>query len=286
MRGNEAHETSYVPRHSAPGQRLPRISPTVLKSRKVVITAGLAGALAIAAAGTSMARSGPSTFDTEMAAVAADRADAADAADRSLDRSAAPTASASAAPSAVPSPSASASLTPGLTPSLTPSLIPGLSPSPTLKPTPKPTVKTNPAPVAGLDKTQMNNAAIIVEVARAMGMPKRAMIIAVATGMQESDLHNIASEVVPESLNYPHEGTGADHDSVGVFQQRTSSGWGSVENLMNPRYQARNFLTALSKINWQDMSLTGAAQTVQVSAYPDAYAKHESRATTVVNAFF
>ncbi|MBB5869960.1 hypothetical protein F4553_003339 [Allocatelliglobosispora scoriae] len=259
MRGNGAHEANDVPRHRAEGQTLPRVSFKVLTSRKALVTAGLAGALAIAGAGTSMARSG-SPAPTELAAVSADRADAADAANRSLDRSAAPSASASVAPKVSP------------------------SASPTAKP--KATVKTNPAPVAGLDKTQMNNAAIIVEVARAMSMPKRAMIIAVATGMQESDLYNNASEAVPESLNYPHEGSSVDYDSVGVFQQRTSSGWGSIKNLMNPRYQARNFFNALKEIDWQNMSVTRAAQTVQVSAYPDAYAKHESRATTIVNAFF
>lgn len=158
------------------------------------------------------------------------------------------------------------------------------SPGPSAVPSPTPTVTAPPAPVAGLSQVQMNNAAIIVEVARNLGLPKRAMIIGVATAMQESGLHNNASEAVPESLNYPHEGTSVDHDSVGIFQQRPSAGWGTVANLMRPAYQAEKFFAKLMKIDWPNMSLTQAAQAVQISAYPNAYAKHETRATTVVEA--
>jgi hypothetical protein len=161
---------------------------------------------------------------------------------------------------------------------------PTASPSPSAIPSASPTVKAPPTPVAGLSAVQMNNAAIIVGVARAMSLPREAMIIGVATAMQESNLHNNASEAVPESLKYPHEGTSVDHDSIGVFQQRPSSGWGTVANLMRPAYQAEKFFGKLIKLDWQSMSLTEAAQAVQVSAYPGAYAKHESRATTVVDA--
>ncbi|HCT79773.1 MAG TPA: hypothetical protein DGG94_08605 [Micromonosporaceae bacterium] len=159
------------------------------------------------------------------------------------------------------------------------------SPSASPSPSPSPTPTGPPAPVAGLSVVQMNNAAIIVEVGRSLGLPKRALIIGVATAMQESNLHNNASQAVPESLKYPHEGTSVDHDSVGVFQQRPSSGWGTVANLMRPAYQAEKFFAKLIKLDWENMSLTAAAQAVQISAYPNAYAKHESRATTVVNAF-
>jgi hypothetical protein len=145
-------------------------------------------------------------------------------------------------------------------------------------------VKAEPVPVAGLSQVQMHNAGIIVEVAKTMNLPREAMIIGVATAMQESDLHNNASEAVPESLDYPHEGTSVDHDSIGLFQQRPSSGWGTVANLMRPAYQTEKFFAKLIKLDWQSMSLAEAAQAVQVSAYPGAYAKHESRATTVVDA--
>ncbi|SCL24242.1 hypothetical protein GA0070624_2884 [Micromonospora rhizosphaerae] len=141
------------------------------------------------------------------------------------------------------------------------------------------------APVAGLDKAQMDNAEAIVKAGQEMGVPRRALVIAVATAMQESNLYNYASGVLPESQNYPHQAIGWDHDSVGLFQQRPSSGWGSVPDLMKPEFATRQFLTALVAVpGWQDMPLTLAAQTVQVSAFPWAYAQHEWRANEVVNA--
>jgi hypothetical protein len=139
-------------------------------------------------------------------------------------------------------------------------------------------------PVAGLIQLQMNNAATITKVGKNLGLPRRAIIIGIATAMQESNLYNLASTAIPESYDYPHEGEGSDHDSVGLFQQRPSAGWGTVEDLMKPPYQAEAFFTKLMQIDWENLSLTVAAQTVQVSAFPDAYAKHESRATTIVDA--
>ncbi|MEH1167304.1 hypothetical protein V6V47_18155 [Micromonospora sp. CPCC 205539] len=166
-------------------------------------------------------------------------------------------------------------------------------PTPTAKPTPKvvrkapkkPTKPRRPRPVAGLDQLQMDNAKIIVDVGRELKMPRRALVVALATAMQESNLYNLASDVLPESLDYPHQGSGYDHDSLGLFQQRPSSGWGTVAELMRPSYAARAFYEALNEIiGWQDMSVTAAAQAVQISAYPDAYAQHEDRAATVAAA--
>ncbi|MET7707512.1 hypothetical protein [Micromonospora sp. NPDC005413] len=168
-------------------------------------------------------------------------------------------------------------------------------PSPTVKPTPTPSVTRKapkkpvkprrPRPVAGLDQAQMDNAKIIVDVGLEMKMPRRALVVALSTAMQESNLYNLASEVLPESAEYPNQGSGSDHDSVGLFQQRPSSGWGTVAELMRPSYAARAFYAALNEIpGWQDMSVTAAAQSVQISAYPDAYAQHEDRATTVTAA--
>ncbi|GAB3075296.1 hypothetical protein GCM10027186_34050 [Micromonospora schwarzwaldensis] len=168
------------------------------------------------------------------------------------------------------------------------------SPAPVATPSPRPAERKpprkvvrpkHPRPVAGLDQRQMDNAKAIVDVGRDMRLPRRAMVVAVATAMQESDLHNLASDVLPESFAQPHQGSGSDHDSVGLFQQRPSSGWGTVTELMRPAYAARAFYTALVDVpGWADMSVTGAAQAVQISAFPDAYAKHEKRATTVVAA--
>ncbi|MET7670368.1 hypothetical protein [Micromonospora luteifusca] len=168
-------------------------------------------------------------------------------------------------------------------------------PSPTATPTPahtaarkapkKPVKPRRPRPVAGLDQAQMDNAKTIVDVGLEMKMPRRALVVALSTAMQESNLYNLASAVLPESAEYPNQGSGSDHDSVGLFQQRPSSGWGTVAQLMRPSYAARAFYSALNEIpGWQDMSVTAAAQAVQISAYPDAYAQHEDRATTVVAA--
>ncbi|WNM39651.1 hypothetical protein RMN56_31900 [Micromonospora halotolerans] len=160
------------------------------------------------------------------------------------------------------------------------------SPTPTKKKTPKKPVRPkHPRPVAGLDQRQMDNAKAIVDAGLAMKMPRRALVVAVATAMQESNLYNLASDVLPESFDYPHQGSGSDHDSIGLFQQRPSSGWGTVAEIMRPAYAARAFFTALKEVpGWTEMSLTAAAQAVQVSAFPDAYAQHEDRATTVVAA--
>jgi hypothetical protein len=140
-------------------------------------------------------------------------------------------------------------------------------------------------PVAGLSQVQMDNATAIVRAGHELGIPRRGLIVGVATAMQESTLLNLASEVLPESKNYPHQGTGWDHDSVGLFQQRTSSGWGPVASLMDPTYAATKFFQALQRVSgWEQMPLAQAAQAVQVSAYPEHYAKHEAAATEVVDA--
>jgi hypothetical protein len=158
-------------------------------------------------------------------------------------------------------------------------------PSPKATPSGPGPGKRESGPVAGLSEVQMNNAKAIVWTGVDMGMPRRALIIAVATAMQESNLLNRASEVVPESKQYPHQGTGWDHDSVGLFQQRPSAGWGPVRKLMDPAYASQKFYQALVRVpGWQEMRLTDAAQAVQVSAFPEHYAKHEARATKVVDA--
>ena len=150
---------------------------------------------------------------------------------------------------------------------------------------PRVTRPARPRPVAGLTQAQMDNAHTIVQVGIKMGVPKRGLIVAIATAMQESNLYNLASGVLPESQNYPHQGVGWDHDSVGLFQQRPSAGWGSVADLMRPAYAAQRFYEALLAIpGWEDLPVTVAAQSVQVSAFPDAYAQHEDRAGTVVAA--
>jgi hypothetical protein len=142
-----------------------------------------------------------------------------------------------------------------------------------------------PEPVAGLNQTQMNNAAVIVQVAQELDLPRRAMLVAMMTGLQESSLRNLANPTVPGSLDRPNEGDGSNFDSLGIFQQRPSQGWGSVAQLMTPRYATKAFYQKLLTIaDWEEKSLGDAAQAVQRSALPDAYADHEDRAVKVVDA--
>jgi hypothetical protein len=209
---------------------------------------------------------------------------------RSLDRGATPFPSTGTVPSLAPTPSAGAG-TPPASPSA-PGSTPAKSPAkPTVKATtgprvkPSPTKAAPPAPVGGLTQQQMNNAATIVKVGQQRQMPKRAYVIAIATALQESYLRNLANGNLPESMSLPNEGLGYDHDSVGLFQQRPSSGWGTVAQCMTPSYSAGTFYERLALVfGWESMSLAAAAQAVQISAFPDAYAKHEPLATQIVDA--
>ncbi|MBO4210648.1 hypothetical protein GSF22_32340 [Micromonospora echinofusca] len=80
-----------------------------------------------------------------------------------------------------------------------------------------------------------------------------------------------------------HLGDRNDHDSQGLFQQRPSSGWGTVEQITDPAYSTTAFLKGLKQVDgWKDMPLTQAAQAVQVSAYPDHYAQWETQAADLV----
>jgi len=137
--------------------------------------------------------------------------------------------------------------------------------------------------VAGLTQLQMDNAQLIVQVGRARQLPARAQVIAVATALAESGLHNLANSGVPASLNLPHQGVGADHDSLGLYQQRPSMGWGAVAQLMDPAQTAGLFYAALVRVpGWPELSIPAAAQAVQRSASPSAYATQEARAQQVV----
>ncbi|GAA2578245.1 hypothetical protein GCM10010399_04990 [Dactylosporangium fulvum] len=140
-----------------------------------------------------------------------------------------------------------------------------------------------PKPVAGLNQAQTNNAFIVIEVARQMQLPERAMVVAIATALQESYLRNLANPKVPASMKLPHDGTGTDYDSVGIFQQRVSI-WGTPEQLMDPAFASAKFYNRLVKVDgWQRMSVTNAAQAVQRSAFASAYAKHATMAQRIVD---
>lgn len=123
-------------------------------------------------------------------------------------------------------------------------------------------------PVAGFKGEQLDNASAIVAAGVEMGAPRRAQVIAVATAMQESTLRNIAY---------------GDRDSVGLFQQRTP--WAPTAVRMQPKESAKLFYRRLLAIKgWEQLPLTVAAQRVQISAFPDAYAQWEAKANQVVGA--
>jgi hypothetical protein len=116
--------------------------------------------------------------------------------------------------------------------------------------------------------TQTRNAATVINVARTRALPPRAAVIAVATAIQESSLNNLRH---------------GDRDSVGLFQQRPSQGWGSTDQLTDPVYAASAFYGTLTAIpDWQTKPLADVAQSVQRSAHPSAYAKWEQAASALV----
>jgi LysM repeat protein len=135
-----------------------------------------------------------------------------------------------------------------------------------------PSVSTAPADagVTPLTDEMRANARLIVAVGRELGVPEDGIVVALAAAMQESSLRNVNS---------------GDRDSVGIFQQRPSIGWGVAEDLLNVSHAARLFFGGPSNPNrgttrglldvpgWQSLSLAEAAQAVQVSAHPDAYGR-------------
>ena len=111
---------------------------------------------------------------------------------------------------------------------------------------------------------QARNATTIARVARDRGLPDRAVVIALATAQQESGLRN---------LDY------GDRDSLGLFQQRPSQGWGTPEQVQDPVYAAGKFYDGLVQVpGWETGRLTEVAQQVQLSGFPEAYQKHQAMA--------
>jgi cell wall-associated NlpC family hydrolase len=134
------------------------------------------------------------------------------------------------------------------------------------------TVGTSLGDGQSLSAEQLGNARTIYEVGVQLGIPAFGEEIAIATAMQESGLINLT--------------TATNYDSLGLFQQRPSQGWGTPAELTDPTYAAKAFYDALLKVSgWQQVPLTVAAQDVQQSAFPDAYAKWESPADSLVASF-
>ena len=138
-----------------------------------------------------------------------------------------------------------------------------------------PVVPASPGVVVALTSEMTANARTIVTVGRSLGVPEYGLVVALAAAAQESGLRN---------LNY------GDRDSIGIFQQRPSTGWGTSEKILDPTYSARLFFGGPKNPNaantrglldipgWQSKSVTDAAQAVQLSGHPAAYAKWETSA--------
>jgi hypothetical protein len=129
-------------------------------------------------------------------------------------------------------------------------------------------------PVAGsaalVTTEQVANAVAIAGVARERGLPERAVVIALATAQQESRLRN---------LDY------GDRDSLWLFQQRPSAGWGTDAQVQDPVYAAGKFYDHLVEVpGWETGRLTDVAQAVQRSAFPEAYQQWEPMATELAAA--
>ena len=123
---------------------------------------------------------------------------------------------------------------------------------------------------AQIDIEQARWVTLISAIAQRRGLPPRATTIAIATAFQESRIHNI---------DY------GDRDSVGLFQQRPSQGWGTREQLLDPTYAINAFYDALVKVDgYETMLITDAAQKVQLSGFPGAYAQHEDYARALASA--
>ena len=124
----------------------------------------------------------------------------------------------------------------------------------------------------------VNNGKAVIAAGMQMRIPEKGIIVALAATMQESGMRNLANSNVAESLRIPHEGLGRNQQSVGIFQQQPW--WGTIRDLMTPRLAALKFFQALLRVGgWQQMAPTVAAQSVQRSAFPDAYADDVAAAT-------
>ena len=158
----------------------------------------------------------------------------------------------------------------------------GLGPSSIIYPGQKLAVHEAPAPVAAaapqtatLTSEQASNAGLIIRIGRELGVSDRAIALALATGMVESGLRNL---------------DWGDRDSLGIFQQRPSTGWGTPDQIMDADRSTRAFFGGANDPNgqttrglldipgWESMSFTSAAQAVQISAYPDRYGQWETQA--------
>ena len=121
-----------------------------------------------------------------------------------------------------------------------------------------------------LSDVQARNASLVAAIAVRRGMPAHAATIALAAALQESKLYNLR---------------GGDRDSLGLFQQRPSQGWGTPAQILDPVHATNAFYDALARVDRYDtLPVTVAAQRVQRSGYPSAYAVYENDARALASA--
>lgn len=149
-----------------------------------------------------------------------------------------------------------------------------------------------------LDKTQLTHAATIITVGGLIaGVEHAGVRIALMAALTESNLRMLANTgAYPESGDFPNDGNGSDHDSLGLFQMRPAAGWGTVAELMDSTYQAKAFYGGPTGPNfpsprglldipgWEQMDPGEAAQAVEVSAYPDRYQEYQPVADAIIAA--
>ncbi|MDJ0356344.1 NlpC/P60 family protein [Paenarthrobacter sp. PH39-S1] len=157
-------------------------------------------------------------------------------------------------------------------------------------------IPTTSGPPTVLSTAQVTVARDYIGVGNSLGVPDAGQEIAIMMSLQESGLRILANTSVPDSMAYPHDGVGTDHDSLGTAQQRPSTGWGSEAELMNPVYDAQAFFDGPNGPNhgsprglldipgWESMSKGSAAQAIQASAFPELYAQWEGEAHAIVAA--
>ncbi|MEI3866351.1 M23 family metallopeptidase [Microbacterium sp. CCNWLW134] len=139
-----------------------------------------------------------------------------------------------------------------------------------------------------LGHTQLTRAATIITVGSGIeGVGRQGVLIGLMAALTESTLRMLANATHPTSLGMPNDGVGSDHDSLGLFQMRPTSGWGTVEELMDPDYQVRAFFGGpegpnfpspaglLDIAGWQSADPGSAAQAVERSAFPDRYQDYQ-----------
>ncbi|MGO4593491.1 LysM peptidoglycan-binding domain-containing protein [Leifsonia sp. 2TAF2] len=167
---------------------------------------------------------------------------------------------------------------PGMTTaSLNTPIAPAPAPAPAPVAAPAPLPKASAGQVVALTDEMRGNAQLIIRIGRQQGVPDYGIVVALAAAAQESGLRNVRY---------------GDRDSLGLFQQRPSTGWGTVEQVLDPTRATLAFYGGAANPNkgrtrglldipgWTAMSVTQAAQSVQISAYPDAYGKWETSART------